>query len=476
MSALLLVSGCSVVDGASPIAKKETPKPTVEVVADSPGKKLELKVDNGTFEDVQLTDDDAEGSLIDLGSFPEDKPDEDSTDAPSEDGESTDAADEAAEGEAASVESPSASDGASDGASDDAADDAAGDQQTTWESSYLLAGDSSYTWKASARDADGKEHQLSGTVDTDELDKTEISARTVISDDQEVGVGAPIIVNFGSTVPEKFRATVESRLSMKVTDEDGRERDVEGSWAWLPDADGMSRIHYRPREYWPEHSKVDLQMPLKDVPMGKHQKGAKDVELKFDIGRNQVVEGNTKSHRLVVKRNGKTKWDFPASFGRAGSRTETHNGTHIVMSKHESYVMRSQQWGYETPTRYSVRIHNNGEFIHAAPWSVGSQGAANVSHGCVNLSMSNASKYFNSALYGDPVEIKGSSVSLSPSSGDVADWTYDWDEWAKLSAIPAEQREAAEKAMEDAESSAAPPDSPLASDAASDDATEESTD
>ena len=442
-SALLLISGCAVADGSSPIAKKDVPEPTVEVTADAPGKKLALKVTDGSFEDVRLVDNDAEGALVDLGEIKNDSAD--STEKPT-DG-STEESESAAESPTPSTESTA--DAPGDASESAGAEDDSDTQKTEWESSYLLAGNSTYTWTASAIDANGEEHTLTGTVDTDKLKRADINARTVISDNQKVGVGAPIIVNFGSIVPEKFRATVESRLGLTFKDSDGNDRDVEGSWAWLPDVDGLSRIHYRPREYWPEHTDVDLRMNLKDLPMGDNQKGAKDVELKFTVDRNQVVEGNTKTHRMVVKRGGKTKWDFPASFGRSGARTETHNGTHIVMSKHDYYVMRSQQWDYETPTRHAVRIHNNGEFIHGAPWSVGSQGSANVSHGCVNLAPGSAQKYFNSALYGDPVEIKGSSVSLSPSSGDVADWTYKWDDWTALAAIPADQREAAEEAMKE---------------------------
>ncbi len=37
-----------------------------------------------------------------------------------------------------------------------------------------------------------------------------------------------------------------------------------------------------------------------------------------------------------------------------------------------------------------MRLTYSGEFIHAAPWSVGSQGSANVSHGCTGMSTANA--------------------------------------------------------------------------------------
>ena len=35
---------------------------------------------------------------------------------------------------------------------------------------------------------------------------------------------------------------------------------------------------------------------------------------------------------------------------------------------------------------YAMRVTYSGEFLHAAPWSVGSQGHANVSHGCTGMS------------------------------------------------------------------------------------------
>ena len=37
-----------------------------------------------------------------------------------------------------------------------------------------------------------------------------------------------------------------------------------------------------------------------------------------------------------------------------------------------------------------MRLTYSGEFLHAAPWSVGSQGYANVSHGCTGMSTANA--------------------------------------------------------------------------------------
>ena len=35
----------------------------------------------------------------------------------------------------------------------------------------------------------------------------------------------------------------------------------------------------------------------------------------FTIGRNQVVYADAKTHHIVVKRNGRTVADYPASYG-----------------------------------------------------------------------------------------------------------------------------------------------------------------
>src|SRR5699024_3203136 len=171
--------------------------------------------------------------------------------------------------------------------------------------------------------------------------------------------------------------------------------------------------------------------------MGENTVGQNDLTLDFEIGRKQVVEASAKTHRMVVTRDGKEVMDFPASLG--APKSPSYNGTHVVMSKAADYTMTSEQWDYETDVKWAVRIHNNGEFIRAAPWSAGVQGAQNVSHGCVNLTTERAKEYYDSALFGDPVEITGSDVSLSTQASDISEWVYSWDEWKELSALGGER-------------------------------------
>ncbi len=62
--------------------------------------------------------------------------------------------------------------------------------------------------------------------------------------------------------------------------------------------------------------------------------------------------------------------------------------------------------GYRLTVDHAVRITSGGVYVHSAPWSLGSQGYANVSHGCINLSPDNASWYFNTVRIGDPVVVQ----------------------------------------------------------------------
>jgi lipoprotein-anchoring transpeptidase ErfK/SrfK len=93
--------------------------------------------------------------------------------------------------------------------------------------------------------------------------------------------------------------------------------------------------------------------------------------------------------------------------------------------------------GYRTPIEYAQRLTHGGEFIHAAPWSVGAQGRTNVSHGCVNMSTSNAAWLFGITKMGDPVTIRGTERRLANGNGWTA-WNVSWGQWIKGSAIPVE--------------------------------------
>ena len=88
---------------------------------------------------------------------------------------------------------------------------------------------------------------------------------------------------------------------------------------------------------------------------------------------------------------------------------------------------------YNLDVRYALRMTNSGEFIHAAPWSVTSQGAANVSHGCVGMSTANARWLYQQSHVGDVVTIVHSTRQLEPDNG-LTQWNVPWEDWQAGSA------------------------------------------
>lgn len=286
-----------------------------------------------------------------------------------------------------------------------------------------------YTWKGSAVGRDGKAVPVEGSFSTVDP-STQVNGSFQLADGQVVGVAAPIIIQFDASISDK--AAVEKAL--KVT----TDPQVEGSWAWLPDEVGGSRVHYRTREYYPPGTKVSVDAKLYGVPFGDGAYGAQDISLHIEIGRRQVVKAEASSHRIqVLDGAGAVFMDFPCSYGEGDvDRNVTRSGIHVVTEKYEDFYMTNPAAGYANiRERFAVRISNNGEFIHANPASSGAQGNSNVTNGCINLSTEDAQQYFNTAMYGDPVEVTGTRIQLSYADGDIWDWAVPWDEWKAMSAL-----------------------------------------
>ena len=304
--------------------------------------------------------------------------------------------------------------------------------RTEWTATAPLAYKATYTWSGSMVAPDGTTTPLTGRFSTVAPKRT-VKGTLNIGDGQTVGVAAPIEVHFNRDLSDEAKAAVERGLTVTTS------VPVEGAWAWLPDDQVGSRVHWRPKEYWPANTQVTVKAPLYGLDLGTAGWGTADVGSSFTIGRSQIVKANEDSHRIQVIRDGQQIMDLPASYGlETDPRRVTRSGTHIVMSKSEKVLMSNPDYGYENvPEYWAVRISNNGEYIHANPASTSAQGKRNVSHGCINLSTANAKAYFATALYGDPVEVSGSSVPLSAVDGDVYDWALSWSDWTAMSKLTA---------------------------------------
>ena len=89
---------------------------------------------------------------------------------------------------------------------------------------------------------------------------------------------------------------------------------------------------------------------------------------------------------------------------------------------------------YNLEVEYAMRLTWSGEFVHAAPWSVASQGKENVSHGCTGMSNEQAKWFYDLSKVGDVVVYTGSDRSLESGNG-WTDWNVSWADWTAGSAL-----------------------------------------
>ncbi|WP_458176321.1 L,D-transpeptidase [Modestobacter lacusdianchii] len=249
-------------------------------------------------------------------------------------------------------------------------------------------------------------------------------------DGTTVGVGMPIRVFFDEPVADK--AAVESHLLVTSS------VPTDGVWNWVRD----DEVHFRPSTYWPANSEVTLEADLYGVDFGEGVWGEKDRTVSFSVGEKHVSVADAAAHTLTVYDGDQLVQSWPMSAG--SSENPTHNGAHVVLEKFADITMDSSTFGlavdapggYRTDVEYATRISNNGEFVHAAPWSVADQGSANVSHGCINLSTENARWFYDFSQPGDVVEVVNSiGGTLTAADGDIYDWAIPWDEWTAGSAL-----------------------------------------
>ncbi len=296
----------------------------------------------------------------------------------------------------------------------------------SWHYGGGLLPDSSYALTVNATGPDGK-------VTTEQSRFKTVPARQPLEitvtpgQGETVGVGQPIAVKFNAPVANK--ASVERRLVVTAS------KPVLGSWYWVSDTE----VRYRPQKYWPAHSKVSLTSSLTGVDAGGGTWGGSNHVTGFNIGRSMVSVVDVNDYNMKVYRDGKLIRTIPVTSGKPGWRTR--GGTKVVLAKDYVRVMDGStvgafgSEGYRLTVYYAVRVTWSGEFVHAAPWSVGSQGYSNVSHGCVGMSTGNGRWFYNESLIGDVIRVDGNESKPMELDNGFGDWNLSWTQWAKGSAL-----------------------------------------
>ena len=196
----------------------------------------------------------------------------------------------------------------------------------------------------------------------------------------------------------------------------------------------------RDRDYWKPGTKVSVKVAINGLAAGKDTYGKSDFSGGFTVGNALTMKADLKAHQMTVTINGAVARTIPITGGKPGM--ETRSGTKVIIEKTAEKIMDAATTGvpqdsaeyYRLTVKYAMRMTWSGEFVHAAPWSVGSQGRANVSHGCVGMSTSNGAWLFGQVKVGDPITVVGTGRALDRGNG-WTDWNISFDEFKKGSAL-----------------------------------------
>jgi lipoprotein-anchoring transpeptidase ErfK/SrfK len=301
------------------------------------------------------------------------------------------------------------------------------DDGTSWVPDAPLAFNTAYDVSATAKSTDGTQTQtLTTSFTTMGRFGRETGTGLYMFDGQTVGVGMPVVVEFIQSVPEQYRAGVQSRLFVKT------DPPQPGVWHW---ASGK-QVWYRAPDYWKPGTKISVRAALRGVPTADGRYGDTDRSATVTVGNKLLMKVDNATKMMQVYQNDVMVKEFPVSLGKPS--TPSSSGQMVVMSKHYEHTFDTRgepNGGYVVDVNYAMRLTWGGEFIHAAPWSVGDQGVRNVSHGCVNMSTPNAEWLFNLANIGDPIIVRGTEVQLENGNGWTA-WNLTWAQYVKGSALP----------------------------------------
>jgi lipoprotein-anchoring transpeptidase ErfK/SrfK len=216
-----------------------------------------------------------------------------------------------------------------------------------------------------------------------------------------VGVAKPIIINFAAPINDRAMAEQAIHISSDPP--------VPGKFYWMSD----SQVRWRPLDFWPAHTTVNVD--------------AAGTKSGFTTGDALVATADNDTHQITITRNGDVEQIFPMSMGKPGR--DTPNGTYYVLDKSPNVVMDSATYGvpntspdgYRVHVQLAARFDNSGNYVHSAPWSVADQGKRNVSHGCINISPSNAKWFYDNFGSGDPIVVINSVGSYTQNDG-AQDW------------------------------------------------------
>jgi lipoprotein-anchoring transpeptidase ErfK/SrfK len=207
---------------------------------------------------------------------------------------------------------------------------------------------------------------------------------------------------------------------------------VEGAWYF----EGSSYYkgypiegHWRPRVFWPAHSEIHVDLPVKGLSGGGDFVFDNSLTLDYLIGAEHigVVNDTGPQHTLTIRADGKQWGTFPVSLGAPNTRTRS--GTKVIMEKGRDISMRGPGY-YDAHVKFTQRLTYDGEYLHAAPWNVNNiKNGVDSSNGCTNLLPADAEKIYHKLQVGDVVTYPNANGGRMQLGEGYGDWNVPWGLW-----------------------------------------------
>ena len=302
--------------------------------------------------------------------------------------------------------------------------------RTTWTSTQRLEPGTRYRVATTAVDTDGVEATRTSTFRTQALSLSQQTYPSFVPlAGETVGVGMPVIVHFD--VPVSDKAAIEKHLRVTNTSHQ------RGAWHWISDHE----VHWRPATYWKPGTDVTVTADVNSIPAGNGIYGQVSRTSTFHVGDSVISKVNAQTHQMKTFVNGRLARTTPITTGKPGFTTRS--GVKVIIEKFRHKRMNSETVGIDRDSpdaydiddvEYAMRVTYSGEFLHAAPWSVGFQGSSNVSHGCTGMSTADAAWIYNISKRGDVVEYTGTDRPMTLDNG-YGDWNDSFAAWKTGSAL-----------------------------------------
>jgi lipoprotein-anchoring transpeptidase ErfK/SrfK len=321
------------------------------------------------------------------------------------------------------------------------------DDGTSWIPAAPLGFSSNYNVAVTGRGADGRTVTQKTSFSTMAKPGNEADTGLYLTDGETVGVAMPVVIEFDPPVPDAARAAVQKRLFVTTNPAQP------GVWQW---ASGK-QVWYRAPNYWQPGTTISVRAALAGQPLGEGRYGSQDWTATAKVGNKVFLDVDNATKQMKAYVNDQLVRTMPVSLGKPS--TPSSSGYMVLMSHLQSTIFDTTAegpGGYRVSVNWAMRLTWGGEFIHAAPWSVGDQGVRNVSHGCLNMSDENSHWLYDSAHVGDPIRVRGTEVALTNGNGWTA-WNVPWSEYIKGSALPVPAALAKQTTTPESVSAIAPP-------------------